>query len=1216
MAKITKILFFVVISINLYSQIPYGLPPVHNFYTESKYTQNQVWDITQADDEEMLVSTDQYLVSFDGFKFKKIYNSFSNSILSIGLQNDTVFLGTTTGLYQIKSGFQKTVNQVKINSNVANVRTILKQKNYTYFFSNKKDVLFLNNKHYEYVARPSNFEVLRGFKTAGKIFAVSYNGIAEINAGKLHIISYKNKDIYQQDIRIFLKYSNDKFLIGTKEGNLYLYDYKTDNFEKFKVDFQAKNNLFYKGAKISDSLFALTTLNNGVYVVSSAGDVIYHFTKDNGLLSNAVYTVFVDNLGNLWLGTSKGISFINFSSFFYRFDKNSGIEAMIFYSYIFKNFLIVSTSESILIYDLSKGNNYVPYKKFDYKYFNSFTELKIDDKKYLVAAGYGKYTIFDDKMNVVFEHKAGNVNWVLNTGYDSTSFYHIDYQGGLKKTNVKIINGKVTVEEKNIFPSLQFAFRHIYVDKYNDLWLSMGNILFCVDYKKDAKGKNIYNILLYDFNKNKPNTNIKMFLEQDNKFFILTDSEEYYIDQKPIKSKTDTFRQVNLELAPDLVNYLKLDDKLYLLQSSKILVKDSSQNTIDSLNLSELCNINMSNILFYKDYIFFNSNNTIFCTKKDFNNTKSNSLKSQIIFPYFTENDQVFPIFDNNDNKIIIKRKIHRKSELKFYFFVKPVVVQNYSYYYKLDESDIWQQLKINEIEFRHIESGKHQLQIKVFDGRKFIYSPIIEFSVKPSILLTIWAFVLYLLLLGVLIFIVNRLVTRRIRNRQLYLEKVIEKRAQQIAEQQSELLAQSELVEHHRERLESETKKLKLTLFELTQMSLAAQNTEDAILILDKKGRFEWWNRSFANLFVYKFEKYKDLPQREFQRKIRPDIYKQIKNFDDINMGAIHYNSHEIFENNEEIWYKTKITQIVLEGEIVGYLVIDSNLTAYKILEEELFNQKEINLLLKEKINLLKAENSLQKENSNRLKHFDDINLEYSSYLKKNLTPNKILKSSFTKFFILDKPQNKVSGDFVWGKKFGNTVYIALGDASGHKTRGTIMSSISYIMLNKIVTSNTLKPSEILETLNKDLFNFFKSNNISRDTLFLSIVKIELEKKRLIFSGARIPLIVVKMKKLSSIYKLDSKHVTLGIKKGIVFDDEQINIEKNDRIYLYSDGWPNQLGALGLKKYSHNRIIYFLQNVQELNFEIHHKLISEEIFHWKKNFEQIDDIMVLGIEI
>lgn len=1216
MAKITKILFFVVISINLYSQIPYGQPSVHNFYTESKYIQSQVWDIKQSDDGRMLIATDQYLVSFDGFKFEEIYNSFSNSILSIGLQNDKIFMGTTTGLYQIKSGFQKTTNELKINSNVPNVRTILKQKKYTYFFSNKKNILFFYNNNFEFVSRPSNFEILRGFKAGGKIFAVSYNGIGEINKGKLHIISYKYRDIYKEDIRIFLQYTEDKFLIGTKKGNLYLYDYKTDSFERFKVDFQDENNLFYKGIKISDSLFALATLNNGVYIVSSDGNLIYHFTKDNGLLTNAVYTLFADSLGNLWLGTSQGISFINFSSFFFKFDENTGIDDMIYYTYIFKNYLIVSTIESMLVYDLSKKNNSIPYKRFDFKYFNSFTELKVENKKYLVAGGYGKYAIFNDKMEVVYEKKAGNINLVRNTGFDSSSFYHLDYQEEFKKEKVKIINGKVTVEEKNIFPSLQFAFRHIYVDKYNDLWLSIGNILFCVDYEKNTKGKYKYNIILYDFGKNNPNTNIKMFLEYDNKFFVLTDSEEYYIAQKPIKSKADTFKQIDLGLSVDLVNYLKLDKKLYLLYSSKILVKDFYENMLDSLNLPALCAINISNILSYKDYLFFNSNNAVFCVEKDFRQKRKNEINFQIIFPYFTENEQVFQISDNNDKKIIIKQKIDRKSELKFYFFVKPIIVQDYSYYYKLDKSDTWQSLKTNEIEFRHIEAGKHQLQIKVFDGHKFIYSPIIEFKVKPSILLTIWALLIYLIALGVLIFVVNRFITRRIRKRQLYLEKVIEKRAEQIAEQQSEILAQSELVENHKKRIEAETKKLKTTLFELTQMSLAAQNTEDAILILDKKGRFEWWNRSFGNLFAYKFEKYKNLPQREFQRKIRPDIYKHIKNFKEINMGAIHYNSHEIFENNEEIWYKTKITQIVADGKVAGYLVIDSNLTDYKILEEELFNQKEINLLLREKINILKAENVLQKENAKRLKHFDKINLEYSAYLKSNLTPKKILKSSFSSFFIFDKPQDEVSGDFVWGKKFGNTVYIALGDASGHKTRGAIMSSISYIMLDKIVGTDTLKPSEILESLNNNLYNFFKNNNISRDTLFLSVVKIELQNKKLLYAGARIPMIFVKMNKFSSTYKLESKHVTLGIKKDIKFDDQQINIEKNDRIYLYTDGWPNQLGALGIKKYSHNRIIYFFQNIQELNFEIHQTLISEEILHWKKNFEQIDDIMVLGIKI
>jgi len=1223
MAKIIKILFFIIISINIKAQLPYGLPPIHNYYTESKYIQNQVWDITQAKDGRIIISTDQYLVSFDGFNFEKLYNSYSNSILSLCLRDDSIFLGTTTNIVEISSGFKKEISQLNINSNIPNVRTILCEGDYTYFFSNKKEILYKHNKNYEYIARPSNFEILRGFKANNKIFGVSLYGIARIKEGKFNIISYKYKDIYEQDIRVFLSYDSTRYLIGTKEGNLYLYQSDSDRFKPFNVTFGDAQNIFYKGTKLSDSLFVLTTLNNGVYVISSKGQIIYHFTKESGLISNAIYSAFVDDLKNLWLGTSSGISYINFSSILYSYDKRTEIDDMTFYSYIYNDNLLVSTPEKLLIYDLKNKNNLNVKKKYNYSYINDYTEIKVKDKKYLVVNGYGKYIIFNDKLEPVYEKECGNINYVRNTGYDSSVFYHIDFQNGFKKAKVTEENGHIKVYEEKIFPSLQFPFRHIYVDKYYDLWLAMGDLLFCVDYKTPKSNPKDFNIILYDNNQIITNSSIKSFFEQNDKLVLFTDSSQFFIKLKPEKEKSDKFEYFDIPHSSDLLKYLVIGGNKYMLKQDKLLIVGKNDSIKDSLILPSVCNINNNtDFIHYKDYLFFNSNNSVFCLHKNLINPLIKEYQTRIVFPYFIQNDKLYQLSrddvleNNSENKIIIKETIDRKSELKFYFYLTPIRLENYRFYYRLDNSKNWQEFSRNEIEFRHIESGHHILQIKVFNGHYYTYSPNVEFFVKKSVFLTIWAFIIYTLLLALLTFFINRIVTKRIRDRQLYLEKVIESRAQEISEQQSELIAQSELVEHHKLRLESETKKLKLTLFELKQMSLAAQNTEDAILVLDKKGRFEWWNRAFANLFAYKFEKYKDLPQREFQRKIRPDIYRELKNYYDINMGTIHYNSHEIFDNNEEIWYKTKITQIVSEGNIAGYLVIDSNLTDYKILEEALFNQKEINLLLKEKINLLKAENSLIKENANRLKKFDKLNLEYSKYIRDILNTYKMLSELFDKFFVFDKPKDEVSGDFLWSKKIDNFLYIALGDASGHKTRGAIMSSISYIMLNKIVCKSTLNPSQVLEKLNNDLFEFFTRNKISRDTLFLGLIKIDLNSKKIYYSGSRIPIIIVRMKEVSSIYKLDSKHATLGIKPGIKFDDEEVTLSKKDRIYLYTDGWPNQLGALGLKKYSHNRIMYFFQNIQELNFEIHHKLISEEILHWKKNFEQIDDIMVVGIEI
>ncbi|RZJ92235.1 MAG: hybrid sensor histidine kinase/response regulator [Chryseobacterium sp.] len=78
-----------------------------------------------------------------------------------------------------------------------------------------------------------------------------------------------------------------------------------------KVNFLLKSSYILSLFQAKDGLIWVGTYGAGVYVLNSQGDVLHHYTKNDGvqsLATNFVYAIAADNDGNIWLGGKKGMS--------------------------------------------------------------------------------------------------------------------------------------------------------------------------------------------------------------------------------------------------------------------------------------------------------------------------------------------------------------------------------------------------------------------------------------------------------------------------------------------------------------------------------------------------------------------------------------------------------------------------------------------------------------------------------------------------------------------------------------------------------------------------------------------------------------------------------------------------------------------------------------------------------------------------------------------
>ncbi len=81
-------------------------------------------------------------------------------------------------------------------------------------------------------------------------------------------------------------------------------------------------------------------------------------------------------------------------------------------------------------------------------------------------------------------------------------------------------------------------------------------------------------------------------------------------------------------------------------------------------------------------------------------------------------------------------------------------------------------------------------------------------------------------------------------------------------------------------------------------------------------------------------------------------------------------------------------------------------------------------------------------------------------------------------------------------------------------------------------------------------------------------------------------------------------------------FTNHAIPVSKGDMIYMFSNGFVNQFGGQGNKKFKYNRFKNLLLEISSLSAVKQKENLANTFTNWKANNEQIDDVLVMGIRI
>lgn len=249
-------------------------------------------------------------------------------------------------------------------------------------------------------------------------------GLARLNASanKIDYWNHKTNDqlsLSHDDVWVIYQDSEDRIWIGTNGGGLNLFDEQNGGiFYRFSHDPKNKNgissNSIYSIAESKNNIAAnnnttilwvgtneglnkLIINNDKDRLKKSYSDIkITCYTIEDGLADNSIKSIVEDENGNLWLGTSSGISFFDLqNNTFINYSSADGI--------IGNDFNLLSSlrlSNNLIFMGSTSGLNY-------------FSPDKIVQSKYKPPIVFTDFQIFNKSVNI--ETNAALTKNIFNT---------------------------------------------------------------------------------------------------------------------------------------------------------------------------------------------------------------------------------------------------------------------------------------------------------------------------------------------------------------------------------------------------------------------------------------------------------------------------------------------------------------------------------------------------------------------------------------------------------------------------------------------------------------------------------------------------------------------------------------------------------------------------------------------------------------------------------
>ncbi|WP_338791641.1 two-component regulator propeller domain-containing protein [Bernardetia sp. MNP-M8] len=642
---------------------------------------------------------------------------------------------------------------------------------------------------------------------------------------------------------------------------------------------------------------------------------------------------------------------------------------------------------------------------------------------------------------------------------------------------------------------------------------------------------------------------------------------------------------------------------------------------------------------------------------------KPNPAKRKVILTELKLFGNTVKVNQEYNNRILLSKALKNTNKLDLTYEDKIITLEFVSpnfnkpeydtYLYKLEGFDKdWNKTKsVRQATYTNLPAGDYTFKVKVINSDNIeSKETILKISVLPPFWKTWW----FIMLCGVVVlstaigFYKHKLNSIQAQNTKL--ESLVNERTSQLKEKNEEVNNRNEEINQQNEEILQQNQELEkqqklveiayqnvsllsevgkqitshLSVEMIVEMVYSSVNRllDASIFAIgiynEKENSLDFINskENGTTLFIHKTSlNEENLPTYCFKQNKEINIKDLQKEFNE------YIPNQKISAIEGEIPESLIYVPINYKNETIGVLTVQS-------FEKNSYTQNHLNLVqniaVYAAIALVNAKSYEQITEQSKAISIQNENIKssinYASRIQRAmLPPIEEIKNTFDSAFVLWLPRNVVSGDFYWFAKTENKICIAAIDCTGHGVPGAFMSMIGNDMLNNIILEKKiLNPSLVLSTLHQQVSTALRqSETQNRDGMDMSLCIYDTKTKELAFAGAKSPLYYVQDEELKDIagskFPIAGKW---GVEKERVYKNHILKIEKETTIFLCTDGYQDQFGGDKGKKLMKKKMKSLFVEIAKLDDTKQKEKLENYFLDWKKDEEQVDDVLVMGFKI
>lgn len=719
-----KLFFFFFITSQIQSQEL--LPFVENYSKSNYQGDNQIWNVVQGKDNAMYFANNHYLLRYDGVIWEKYTLPNKTIIRSIMIEGDKIYSGSYKefGYWYRKEGKMHYVSITKklrlfAEKDNEEIWKIFRY-NGSLYFQSFNDVFIYDGKNIKKIKFP--FLISYCFVVDKELFVASVDkGLFRMDGSQ--IANPKGWNILKNTVVHAIEKHKGKTYIFTQKKGIFIVEKSGLIPWNNPLNETLKVNGINVARFIKNNKLVIGTGNKGVYIYDFNSETYKNIDRNNVLMNNSVLCIGFDKENDLWLGLDNGIAHVEVNSPISIFYDNSGILGSVYSVATTNKGYLIASNHGVFEFDSGK------FKMMPNTQGQAWNITKIENK-YII--GHNDGTFCYENGSLV---KTNNISggWNLSKSSINNTCFQSTYSGILAYDDISKLSDYKTIKD------ISKPIKYVAQNKKNEIFAADNyRGLYRVVYSDDYQTKKVENITQQSKIQN--DFGVKIF-EFRNEILFLIDNSWFTYNSITNKLEENELFNTNFKNITDVV---AIDENHFMVLQEGILYH------IYAVENKFVWNIIQEK--YYKGKLI-NDNLRIFKTQNHYLlNLDDGFISLQLKYENKQNTDVKIEAFNNgillpDDSKIKYNTELRINVISGIYGASKP------NLFYKINKSNDFVPISDGLIVLNNLSSGNHTIVVYKHDGANYDKVCNFDFKVAQPWYFSVWMILLYLLLVGAVLF-------------------------------------------------------------------------------------------------------------------------------------------------------------------------------------------------------------------------------------------------------------------------------------------------------------------------------------------------------------------------------------------------------------------------------------------------------------------------------